>query len=75
MAISDLVLGTLDALAAIAPDKTNFPNPYTSIYPTGSYTKLVELWELGLYPCGLSAGTFICYVPDGAGLLEEDPAY
>jgi len=32
-------------------------------YPQGAFLQLIPLWEMGLYPCGVVDGKFICYVP------------
>ena len=32
-------------------------------YPKGAFLQLIPLWEMGLYPCGVIDGKFICYVP------------
>jgi hypothetical protein len=58
-AARDAAWGAADLLAVFTPD-----GKYKEAYPNGNFLKLVDLWEMGLYPIGVIDGKFICYVPD-----------
>ena len=60
-AARDAAWGACDLLATHTPTyKLDTP-----------FLKLVTLWEMGLYPCGVIDGKFVVYVPDGTTLLDE----
>lgn len=55
----DAAWGAQDLLASLTPN-----GEYKKKFPKGNFLQLVELWEMGLYPCGVIGSKFICYVPD-----------
>jgi hypothetical protein len=68
-AARDAAWGAADLLAALTPD-----GKYKKQYPDGNFLKLVDLWEMGLYPVGVVRGKFLCYVPDveeASALFDE----
>lgn len=37
---------------------------FKSKYPKGAFVPLFELWEMGLYPIGVTSGKFVIYRPE-----------
>jgi hypothetical protein len=35
------------------------------------FVKLIDLWEMGLYPCGVINGKFVVYVPEGTKIFSD----
>ena len=67
-AARDAARGTYDLLASLTTKKLG----YVKKYPQGNFLQLVNLWEMGLYPCGVIDGKFVCYVPEGGENLFEE---